>query len=52
MDDIEVWFSAYLAALAGGSDNLQADNAADIALLAYKDKVEEIDNAVQNSDPS
>jgi hypothetical protein len=46
MDDIEVWFSAYLAALAGGSNNLQADIVivADVALLAYKDKVQELDD--------
>ena len=45
MKDIEVWFSAYLAVLAGGGSNAQAYLLADIALEKYKDKQEEIDDA-------
>ena len=42
MTDIEVWWSAYLAALAGGK-LLDAESAANYALSVYKRKAAELE---------
>lgn len=36
MNDLEVWYSAYLAVLAGGRDNKTAETMADIAWNDYQ----------------
>ena len=42
MTDLDIWYAAYLAALAGGlEDPWQVANA---ALYMYRDKEEELDN--------
>ena len=38
MTDLEVWYSAYLAALAGGQGNYDSRDTADTALIAYHAK--------------